>query len=225
LNQKKRVIYYLIFSMLGAALLIVASAIHYSDNNVIHMYDKLVVGGAFIISCIFGIYAAVKPDRMYPKRGDSQQSQIAMRGHHPDCEDFTDHVIKIKSTILCPGCSGLALGCVISILLMCSYIVYPLELQQIHSYILVFLGILFIVLNYGEMLIPARIPYFHLISNIFLVISFFLIILGILHLTGNMVYGLLAVLMSYLWLDTRIQLSVWRHSLVCQNCNESCKIY
>jgi hypothetical protein len=219
------VIYYLILSTIGAALLIVASVFCYSDQNIVHMSDKLVVGGAFIISCIFGIYAAVKPDRIYPKEGDGQQSQIKIIGHHPDCEEFNNHVIKIKSTILCPGCYGLALGAVISILLMSGYIVFPIEIQQIHLYVFVILGMLLIVLNYVEIIIPARIAYFHLISNIFLVISFFLIILGILHLTGNMIYGLLAVLISYLWLDTRVQLSVWRHSQVCQNCNESCKVY
>ena len=201
-----------------------ASVFGYSNQNVIHMSTKLVVGGAFIISCMLGIYAAVKPD-WYPKGGDGQQSQIKMIGHHPDCEEFNNHVIKIKNTILCPGCYGLAFGSVISILLMSCYIVFPIEIQQIHLYVLVILGMFLIVLNYVEITIPARIAYFHLISNIFLVISFFLIILGILHLTGNMIYGLLAVLISYLWLDTRVQLSVWRHSQVCQNCNESCKVY
>ena len=204
--------------------MIVASVFGYSNQNVIHMSTKLVVGGAFIISCMLGIYAAVKPD-WYPKGGDGQQSQIKMIGHHPDCEEFNNHVIKIKNTILCPGCYGLAFGSVISILLMSCYIVFPIEIQQIHLYVLVILGMFLIVLNYVEITIPARIAYFHLISNIFLVISFFLIILGILHLTGNMIYGLLAVLISYLWLDTRVQLSVWRHSQVCQNCNESCKVY
>ncbi|MCJ7696417.1 MAG: hypothetical protein MUO40_13470, partial [Anaerolineaceae bacterium] len=95
MNQKKRVIYYLIFSTIGAALLIVASVFGYSNQNVIHMSTKLVVGGAFIISCMLGIYAAVKPD-WYPKGGDGQQSQIKMIGHHPDCEEFNNHVIKIK---------------------------------------------------------------------------------------------------------------------------------
>lgn len=205
--------------------MIVASVFSYSDQNIVHMSDKLVVGGAFIISCIFGIYAAVKPDRIYPKGGDGQQSQIKIIGHHPDCEEFNNHVIKINNTILCPGCYGLALGSAISILLMSGYIVFPIEIQQIHLYVLVILGMLLIVLNYVEIIIPARIAYFHLISNIFLVISFFLVILGILHLTGNMIYGLSAVLISYLWLDTRIQLSDWCHSQVCQNCNESCKVY
>ncbi len=112
--------------------MIVASVFSYSDQNIVHMSDKLVVGGAFIISCIFGIYAAVKPDRIYPKEGDGQQSQIKIIGHHPDCEEFNNHVIKIKNTILCPGCYGLALGAVISILLMSGYIVFPIEIQQIH---------------------------------------------------------------------------------------------
>lgn len=205
--------------------MIVASVFSYSEQNVIHISDKLVVGGAFIISCIFGIYAAVKPDWIYPKGGDGQQSQRKIIGHHPDCEEFNNHVIKIKNSILCPGCYGLALGSVISILLMSGYIVFPIEIQKIHLYDLIILGMLLIVLNFVEIIIPATTAYFHLISNIFLVISFFLIILGILHLTGNMIFGLLAVLISYLWLDTRVQLSDWRHSQVCQNCIESCKVY
>ncbi|MCJ7696425.1 MAG: hypothetical protein MUO40_13510, partial [Anaerolineaceae bacterium] len=162
MNQKKRVIYYLIFSIIGAALLIVASVFGHSDQNIVNMSDKLVVGGAFIISCMLGIYAAVKPDWIYPKGGDGQQ--IKMIGHHPDCEAFNNHVIKIKNTILCPGCYGLAMGSVISILLMSGYIVFPIEIQQINLYVLVILGMLLIVLNYVEIIIPARIAYIHLIS-------------------------------------------------------------
>lgn len=208
---------------MGAALLLVIPAFCPPTNS-LPMSDTLVVGGAFIISCIFGIYAALKPDRIFLKGGsrNNRKSHYKMKGHHPDCELFERHVIRISNGTLCPGCTGLALGSVISILLMSGYIVCIQEMQQFHLYIGVLLGMVCIALVYMEIVIPARNAYLHLISNVFLIISFFFIVIGTLQLTNNMTCGLIAIVISYLWLDTRVRLSEWRHSRVCTMCREPC---
>jgi hypothetical protein len=43
--------------------------------------------------------------------------------------------------------------------------------------------------------------------------------------TGQAVYGLFALLLGYLWTDTRIKLSEKRHARLCSICIESCKCY
>jgi hypothetical protein len=230
LNKKNPVTYYLILSASGAALIMLLSLSGSPNIKTIQMSDKLVIGIAFILSCMSGICVAIKPNltKRLPKRSshDRQPIQtIELRGHHPECEHFKSHIIKIRDKILCPGCSGLAMGSIISITLMSFYIVFLKEIPQAILPILIILGIVLIAFSYIEIVIPTRKTYLHLISNIFLVISFLLIIIGIFHLTGSVIYGLFAVLISFLWLDTRIQLSNWHHSRVCKNCSETCKVF
>jgi hypothetical protein len=147
------------------------------------------------------------------------------QGHHPDCDKFKSHVIKTKNKVICAGCSGLALGSIISIFLTSAYIVLPNKILPTILHIFIILGLVIIILNYIEIVIPIRNAHFHMIFNVFFVISFFLIIIGIFELTGSMIYGIFGVIISFLWLDTRILLSKWRHSEICKNCSETCKVY
>ena len=230
MNEKNPVAYYLILSASGAVLIMLLSLSGSPNIKTIQMSDKLAIGVAFILSCMSGICVAIKPNltKRLPKRGshDRQPIQtIELRGHHPECEQFKSHTIKIRNKILCPGCSGLAMGSIISITLMSFYILFLKEIPQAILPILIILGIVLIAFSYIEIVIPTRRTYLHLISNVFLVISFLLIIIGIFHLTGSVIYGLFAVLISFLWLDTRIQLSNWHHSRICKNCSETCKVF
>lgn len=108
---------------------------------------------------------------------------------------------------------------------MSVYIVFLKEIPQAILQVLIMLGMVLIALNYIEIVIPARKAHLHLIFNVLLVISFFFIITGIFHLTGSVIYGLFGILISFLWLDTRIQLSNWHHFEVCKNCSETCKVF
>lgn len=234
MRQQCHVLYYLILSAIGAALIIILSWLGSSKTNTILVIEKQVIGGVFIISCIFGIIFALKPNRMRRSikrislNADKPQpspGKVEYQGHHPDCGQFRNHTITIQNKIYCAGCNGLALGSIISIFLMSVYIVFPKEIPQPFLYLFIILGMVFIVLNFIEIVIPTKNAYLHLILNVLLVISFFLIITGIFHLTGSMIYGISGVLLSFLWLDTRIQLSNWRHTSICNNCSESCKAY
>lgn len=232
LKQTKNNFYYIILSILAGALILALIFFSSSTVNTIDIYDKLFVGGAVISSCIFGISLAVYPSwprrftkRKTPINQKSQKTTRKRRGHHPDCEHFRNHTITIKNKVLCAGCLGLSLGAVVSIFLMIIYILFPDGLSQTILYIFIILGISIITLNYIEIIIPKRNAFVHLLCNVFLVISFFLIVISIFQLTGNIIYGLFGVILSFLWLDTRIQLSNWRHALICKDCSELCKMY
>ncbi len=235
MNNKNLRIYYLILSAIGASLIsliILLSLLSSPNIMTIHMPDKLAIGIIFILSCLFGICVAIKPNLIgiSSKRGSHdgghlQTIMMEYRGHHPDCEQFRSHTIKIENKILCAGCSGLVMGSVISIVLMSVYIVFHKEIPQTILPVFVIFGMVLIALNYIEIVIPGRKAHFHLISNCFLVISFFFIIIGIFHLTGSIIYGIFVVIISFLWLDTRIQLSNWDHFEVCKNCSETCKVF
>lgn len=234
MNQKKSAIYYLILSTTGMILIIVAALFSYSNMDTIYIFNKLIVGGAFISSCLLGLSFAVKPNwiKRLTKQGwhdeSERQSQTKKRkrqGHHPDCEKFQTHIIRTKNKVLCAGCSGLALGSILSIFLTSGYIILPSEFPSIVLYIFIMLGMILIILNYIEIVIPIRNALFHLIFNVFLVISFLFIVIGVFELTGNVIYGIFGIITAFLWLDTRIQLSKWRHYEICRNCSETCKAY
>lgn len=229
------VIYYLTLSTIGAALILIVARFSSSDtNNTIHLLDRMVVGVVFISSCVLGISLALRPNwiKRFTEREShdtkKQQPQTKLRGrlgHHPDCERFESHTIRIQDEVLCAGCTGLALGSIVSIFLMGVYILLPDEIPPTILHISIMPGMILIALNYIETVIPTRNTILHLFSNIFLVIGFFFVVVGIFQSTGSMIYGIFGVLIAFLWLDTRIQLSGWRHTRICKDCGETCKVY
>jgi hypothetical protein len=108
---------------------------------------------------------------------------------------------------------------------MVFYIVLPNGLGPNVPYILIILGMVLVAFNYLDISTSRGSGLLHLVSNVFLVVGFLFVVLGLLEKTGNVVIGLFGVLISALWLDTRIHLSNWFHSLVCRNCRETCMAY
>ena len=233
LNKKWQLISYIILSMIGAVLIIVVLSFNPSDEGNIGFLDRLFVGGAFILCCLFGLSLALRPNwvrRIRKQNRDNvhvpeSQEIKSRKGHHPDCRGFEGHTLEFNNKTLCAGCTGLALGSMISILLTILFMGLSIDLSNSVLYIFVILGLIFIAFTFIEIVILKRTAFAHVMGNILLVIGFFLIIIGIFQLTGSSGYGILAVIFSFLWLDTRIQLSTWRHTVICENCAESCKAY
>jgi len=234
LKQKINVIHYLILSIVAATLLIILAAFNISNTTSVGIHDKLFMGGMFITSCLFGISLAVYPgwfkrfikqEKLIPTKNQIQKTARKRKGHHPDCIKFKDHTIRIKNKIFCAGCLGLSIGSILSIALMILYIVVGNELSFTTFYFFMFLGLILIGLVYIEIMIPIRHTTIHIISNVFLVISFLLIVVCIFEITGNKIYGGVSMLLSFLWLDTRIRLSNLYHTWICKNCSEPCKMY
>jgi uncharacterized membrane protein len=235
LSQKSTVIAYLIRSLIGILILVIAVLFSSSERSSIDHLDRLFLGGAFITSCILGLSLALRPGwiRRINENikgdgtrgsGDSKRTRTRI-GHHPDCNGFSSHVIKINQRTLCTGCLGLALGSIISLLLIGLYIVVPLEANTEMYILLLLLGLFFIGMNFFEVIIRNKNSNLHLVSNVFLVIGFLLVVIGIFQLTAKIGYGILAVILSFLWLDTRIQLSSWNHKKICLSCEDTCKVY
>ena len=234
MKQKTNVIYYLILSITAAILLLTLAFFNSSNTASVDIYDKLFVGGVFITSCLFGISLAIYPgwfkrftkqEKQSPNKKQTQKAARKRKGHHPDCDQFQNHTIRIDNKILCAGCLGLSIGAILSIFLMILYIVIGGELSFTTFYFFMFLGLILIGLVYIEIMLPIRHAIIHVLSNVFLVVSFLLIVVCIFEITGNKIYGAVSILLSFLWLDTRIQLSYWQHSLICNNCTEQCKMY
>jgi hypothetical protein len=233
LKQKNYIIYYLVFSIIAVILLLIL-AVFANSNATFSFHDKLIVGASLLVSFLFGISLAKYPgwsrkltnhgERDSVSRKQTKTTTKKFKGHHPDCEKFNTHILKTKNRTYCAGCLGLLVGSIISIILLVIYIILPVQ-SFAPYYLLLIIGITILGLSLIEILLPIRNSIVHIISNIFLVISFLIITISILEITGDKLFGIIVVLFSFLWLDTRIQLSKWRHTLMCINCNEPCKMY
>ena len=232
--KKIDVIYkYLIFSFFAAFFIILFAVFDNSKLSNLDFNDKLLVGFLFIICCIFGISLTFYPGwykRIIIKDIKSDKIKISndkikRKGHHPDCVRFYNHTIKFKNNTFCAGCFGLAIGFFISISLMILYLFFINNFSKTFFYILLTIGFIIILILYLEIVINKRNKTVHIALNVFFVLSFFMITVSIFEITNKISYALISILLSFLWLDTRIQLSNRKHRLICANCDKSCKMY
>lgn len=234
MKQKNEVIYFMLLSIIAVFFLLILIYFGSSKIMIIDFYDRLLVGGLFIICCLFGISLAFYPGwykkimKTSKKKIDKKNDKKLLRkrkGHHPDCDQFKNHVIKLGSKVLCTGCLGLAIGSIISVFLILIYLAFTGGKNLTLYYLLVFLGLIMIAFNFVEIMFPVRRRLFHIFSNVFIVVGFLFIVIGVFEITGSKTYAIIGIIFSFLWLFTRIQLSHRRHFLICSICKEKCKMY
>lgn len=227
---KKIEIRYLILSALASAVLFSFTLVGSNSSDDLTPLERTVIGSVFILICTLGILACMDFVR-FSGIDDVQTSKDKGRtnpgpkrvGHHPDCERFKDHIIETNGKVLCCGCTSLAIGSLIAIILMVLYMVYPQVIPQSGS-ILFVSGISFVALAFVETGVHHR-RWVHILANILLPLGFLLITVGVSVATGDMALGSIAVLISILLLDTRISISKWKHAEVCTKCGRECKAY
>jgi len=232
LKEAKNIFYYLVLSTAAFVLVLIMTLVKPTNANAITQMDKLILSGAFFTSCILGISLAIYPNWWRKgKKNDNlshlptKKTGVPFYGHHPDCPMFKDHVINIKNKARCAGCLGLLIGALISILLMIFYLVFPLNFLEIVYYALILFGFLIIIFIYFEIISKKRNAFFHIGLNILLVFGFFIITISVFEITKEIIYGLLTVILCFLWLDTRIHISKYQHSRICTSCKQSCKSF
>jgi len=234
LRQTLNIIYYIIIAFIAVIITLTIAFIYPSSSNTVTTNDKLLISGLFILSCIFGLSLVIYPGwfRRLIKHGDqgskkkkSKKTKLTFKGHHPNCERFRSHTLNTKSKTLCAGCLGLAIGSIFSIILIISYNLVNIEQPSTMLYIPLSVGIIIISLSYVEIMLPIRNSIVHIISNVLLVISFLILTVSIFEITGDKTYGVLIIILSFLWLDTRIHLSDWQHDRICRKCSKTCKSY
>jgi uncharacterized membrane protein len=180
--------------------------------------DRLVVGAAFIIAAILGVSFALRPNWMRRPRAGHRQR----RGHHTNCEHFAGHTVVLAGTPRCAGCTGLALGSTASASLMVAHLIVPWDIPAGAAPLLVPLGFVLVAANFLESGVPRTRASPHVLSNALLVLGFLLVVVGVFEATGSPGLGLLAVLLSFLLVDTRIRLSAWRHEEIRRSCTAAC---
>ena len=218
-----------------AAMLILLISIQYSPHKITSENDRILVGTLFIVINILGVYSAFRPGQIrylftqHNKKKTlnktASKTPIKIQGHHPTCIPFSIHVFQYKNRRYCTGCFGLALGALSTIPITIGYILYGLTIPNTLLFLLLVTGLLLIIINYLEIAILQRTVFLHLISNALLILGFLLITLSILEKTGEVSFGIITIIFSLLWLDTRIQLSQFFHKRICHSCNLDCKYF
>lgn len=231
MNDDYNVFHLLIIAILGTILLTILIILFPAENLTNEPNAKLSITIAFIISCVFGISLAIKPSwirRIFQNNKTARNTKMKSQtithrisGHHVECNEFRGHTIKVKDQKICGGCTALAIGTVISIILILIWYVYPIK-NSIWMYKGFFiLGLFLIFQNIIELLLIKRQATVHFISCMFLIIGFFFVVISTYHLTGNIYFSMIGLIVTFIWLDTRIQASTWNHRIICKKCENT----
>lgn len=115
---------FLIISLLGLFLL--ALIVFYPPTVIENFgWRKPLVGSILEIECFLGFLATIYPKRCSRVFGTKNKKQarlmhnlnktmVSIRGHHPDCGNYSAHVFHIGGKYFCAGCTGLVLGAIMT---------------------------------------------------------------------------------------------------------------
>jgi hypothetical protein len=230
LRRTRSVVGYILLSSLTAAMLLIGSWIGLWNGSSLTYDDRLIVGLAFMGSCVLGILLSLGPRKLHSLRKNARMSDPrgsadrAWVGHHPDCGKFGDHVIAINRHKYCAGCLGLALGSLISLAITVFCLLVP-PVDVLLGRLLVILGMFLVASCMAEVAWHPPAPSLHVLSNLALTIGFLLVVVGVMSSSADVMLSLIAILICFLWLDTRIQISDWKHAKACGTCDKSCRAY
>jgi len=191
-------------------------------------WRKLLVGSIFSLICTLGIFVALFP-RQCSKSSHFRKEEmnstlhhvyITMKGHHPDCKEFSAHVIHINSYTICAACTGLLLGALIAFTGTAFYSFGGWSIEEM-SFPAALIGVVGVILGFFQIKFRG---FIRLMLNIFFVLGAFLILVGIDELTQNLFVDLFLIVLIVFWLFTRIMLSRWDHWRICSSCKSPCEV-
>jgi len=188
-------------------------------------WRKPLVGLVFSIICMFGILAALSPRQcsrsLHFRRENlnSTDHQIHLSSHHPDCEEFSAHVIHISGHDLCAACTGLLFGAVIALIGSSFYFFGGWHIKEA-GLGAVLAGVVGVVLGFFQLRFRG---FVRLVCNMFFVLGAFLILVGMDELIESLFVDCFLLALTVFWILTRIQLSQWDHWRICSSCKSPCE--
>jgi hypothetical protein len=199
------------------------------------------VGAAFGIVCILGIFAGIFPSKcsstFHFRRGKQANDQnstllpeksqaLLFRGHHPSCGNFGPHVFRVGNTVLCAGCIGLVIWAAVSIVGVALFFFSEVSCWP-SCYLIFWVG--FVGASCGLLqyhLFSLGRSSIHLFVNAFFVFGVFMLLVGVDSIVQNAVIDFYLVTLSLFWVYTRIVLSQFDHRKICAACVvEECELF
>lgn len=194
------------------------------------LWRKPLIGSIFTLICVGGIVAVFFPNRFAETfrqptnkvrsvSDAGENASLISKGHHPNCSDFSAHIVKIKGTFLCASCTGLFVGTLVVLILSVLYFFTGWTFGK-PDLPVVFGGQAGIVLGLLHFKFKG---YARLTINALFVLSAFLVLVGIDALTENILADIYTVGLVILWLFARISVSKWNNKRICSGC-KSCEL-
>ncbi len=197
-------------------------------------WRKPVIGSIFGAICLFGIIAVFFPKQCSAmshwakeegdisaneKDLDSHESAPNLRGHHPDCGNFSAHVVQTDRKTFCAACTGLLLGALMTMAGTITYFLGYWHIEQ-NASLAVFMGTLGVGLGLFQFRFRTLV---RLMANTFFVLGAFLALIGIDQIIQSLFADLFLVVLTVFWLLTRILLSQWDHWRISHTCRTPCE--
>jgi hypothetical protein len=199
-------------------------------------FRNTVVGSAFAAVCVLGIVAVLYPDPCsrilnFEKRDGYESSsrrahESGLRGHHPTCEGYSTHVLHIGDKRFCATCSGLSVGAIVVLVGVGLYFFGNMRIAE-NPLMLASMGVVGLILG---LFYPSVTPKFdngftRFSAGILLAAGSFLILVSMEEAAANTSIDLFFVVLSVLWILTRMSISQWEHQRTCSNCSSaSCAV-
>ena len=211
----------LLYVSLGLLLLVVLGLLAFSPSvpRIIFGAQTMVTGGLFILICAAGLVAAVAPRRLRGV-GHGARQKPGVVGHHPDCPEFSGHVLRVYGRALCAGCTGLALGAILSILggFLCFFGGFSVGDPSMVFYT----GALLVALGLIQHFIDMGSPLFHLALNVVFVFGAFMLTASLREMGASFYVEAYLLASVLFWVAARIRMSQEEHIRVCSRCPEPC---
>lgn len=236
MSEVDRVRTQLALSVIAGLLILVITVLGYQDVVDVTDADRALLAICLSTSYILGISMALRPNwrSRFSRARQAQGGSLAddgplpgppRKGHHPDCDGFAGHTLTWGSRTRCAGCTGLAMGAVAAILLSAAYALEPPAVLWTYGPGLVIAGIALVALDMFAANAGGLDPRAGLGLNALMMIGFALVCVGLLESTGEVTWGLVGVVVSALWMDSRIQVSRLNHAAICVACEGECVAY
>ena len=224
----------LVISLAGLCLLPIL--LTSPPSTIVLPWQTQLVGGLFTLICVLGIIAGISPRHcsfsfltrtksIAAKSLDPQPtpaSEIQKRGHHPTCEAYSGHVLKLQSRILCAGCTGLVTGALLAIL--GAVLFFFAGWRFYDPYLIFWIGFVFVAFGLIQHLIYRLLGINHgfvrfIVNNLF-VLGPFLLLASLVQILNNLILSGYLLLLTLYWIFTRITMSQRSHRLICGRCTE-----
>ena len=195
-------------------------------------WRKPLIGIMFIMICISGGVASLFPHKCsehfdlrenkepITSSRDSNDVHLTVKGHHPNCKEFSAHIIQTKRRTLCAACTGLLLGALIAILGAVLYFFLGLEFQS-PDYLVTPIGLGCVVIGFFQLRFKGVV---RSVLNALFVVGAYFVLAGMDMLSKNMFTDVYLIVLIFFWIYTRILLSQWDHARICRICKLNCEL-
>jgi hypothetical protein len=182
-----------------------------------------IIGAVYSVVCIVGIIAVFYPSKcrmMFQKPNSSTDfkkpsaSALHFKGHHPNCEKFSDNRITIGGSVFCAACSGLLIGAIVAIIVIVLFSLGFFDLDNGNIWVLA-IGEVFMVAGLAQIKLSGYLKI--AVNGLFVVGSCISLVSADLVAQSLLVDAyMLGLIVFMLWL--RILLSEWNNDRICYVC-------